>query len=74
MTSATTVCRAVEMSENSEGRVEIQGILKVNIFLLFLPKFGGAIRPSPSPVPTALGCGEFMIMHTWLIYDFLSFT
>ena len=74
MTSATTVCRAVGMSENLEGRVVIQSILKVNIFPLFLPKFEGAIRPSSFSVPTALGCGEFMIMHTWLIYDFLSFT
>ena len=70
MTSTTTMRRAVGMSENSEGRVVIYSILKVNIFLLFLPKFGGAIRPSPIPVPTALGCGEFIIMHTWLIYDF----
>ena len=70
MTSTTTMRRAVGMSENSEGRVVIYSILKMNIFLLFLPKFGGAIRPSPFPVPTALGCGEFIIMHTWLIYDF----
>ena len=41
MTSATTVCRAVGMFENSEGRVVIQNILKINVFLLFLPKFEG---------------------------------
>ena len=38
----------------SRGRVEIKGLLKVNVFLLFLPKCQGAIAPPAHSVPTVL--------------------